>query len=382
MSLDLGQLEAFVQVANQRSFSRAAEALFLTQPSVTARIQALERDLGERLFERSGRGIRLTEVGECFLPHAERVLQALNAGRDAIDSLRNLHSGSLVLASATTVSTYVLPGLLKTFRARYPRIEVSVRTGRSEQVLQMLLQDEAQVGLVRAVYHQDIETKGLIEDELVLVANATHDLIGAGTVTVEQLGDHPFIFFDRNSSYYSLAQGLFRQHGVVPRTQMELDSMEASKKMVEEGLGIALLPRIEVSVRTGRSEQVLQMLLQDEAQVGLVRAVYHQDIETKGLIEDELVLVADASHQLANQGSVSVEQLGDHPFIFFDRNSSYYSLAQGLFRQHGIVPRTQMELDSMEATKMMVEEGLGLALLPRIAVERELSVGILRELHP
>ncbi|HEU0074587.1 MAG TPA: LysR family transcriptional regulator [Dehalococcoidia bacterium] len=242
--MDLGQLEAFVQVANQHSFSRAAEALFLTQPSVTARIQALERDLGERLFERSGRGIRLTEVGECFLPHAERVLQALNTGRDAIDSLRNLHSGSLVLASATTVSTYVLPGLLKTFRARYPRIEVSVRTGRSEQVLQMMLADEAQVGLVRAVYHQDIETKGLIEDELVLVANAAHDLAGRGSVTVEQLGDHPFIFFDRNSSYYSLAQGIFRQHGVVPRTQMELDSMEATKKMVEEGLGIAMLPKV------------------------------------------------------------------------------------------------------------------------------------------
>jgi len=244
--LDLGQLEAFVQVANQRSFSRAAEALFLTQPSVTARIQALERDLGERLFERSGRGVRLTEVGACFLPHAERVLQALATGRDAIESLRNLQSGSLILASATTVSTYILPGVLKTFRARFPRVEVSVRTGRSEQVLAMLLADEAQVGLVRAVYHQDIETKGLIEDELVLVVNGDHELSGPSSVTVEQLGDHPFIFFDRNSSYYSLAQGIFRQHGVVPRTQMELDSMEATKKMVEEGLGVALLPRIAI----------------------------------------------------------------------------------------------------------------------------------------
>lgn len=244
--MDLGQLEAFVQVANQRSFSRAAEALFLTQPSVTARIQALERDLGERLFERSGRGVRLTEVGSVFLPHAERVLQALNEGRDAIDALRNLQSGSLILASATTVSTYILPTVLKAFRSRFPRVEVSVRTGRSEQVLQMLLQDEAQVGLVRAVYHQDIETKGLIEDELVLVANSTDDLASQGSATVEQLGDHPFIFFDRNSSYYSLAQGLFRQHGVVPRIQMELDSMEATKKMVEEGLGIAMLPRMAV----------------------------------------------------------------------------------------------------------------------------------------
>jgi LysR family transcriptional regulator, low CO2-responsive transcriptional regulator len=244
--LDLGQLEAFVQVANQRSFSRAAEALFLTQPSVTARIQALERDLGERLFERSGRGVRLTEVGSCFLPHAEHVLKALNEGRDAIDALRNLQSGSLIIASATTVSTYILPGVLKNFRSRFPRVEVSVRTGRSEQVLQMLLADEAQVGLVRAVYHQDIETRGLIEDELVLVVNADDDLARQGTVTVEQLGDHPFIFFDRNSSYYSLAQGLFRQNGVVPRIQMELDSMEASKKMVEEGLGVAMLPRIAV----------------------------------------------------------------------------------------------------------------------------------------
>lgn len=244
--MDLGQLEAFVQVANQRSFSRAAEALFLTQPSVTARIQALERDLGERLFERSGRGVRLTEVGTCFLPHAEHVLQALHEGRDAIDALRNLQSGSLIIASATTVSTYILPGLLKTFRQRFPRVEVSVRTGRSEQVLGMLLSDEAQVGLVRAVYHQDIETKGLFEDELILVANASDELANLGTISVEQLGDHPFIFFDRSSSYYSLAQGLFRQQGVVPRIQMELDSMDATKKMVEEGLGIAMLPRMAV----------------------------------------------------------------------------------------------------------------------------------------
>jgi DNA-binding transcriptional LysR family regulator len=244
--MDLGQLEAFVQVAHLRSFSRAAEALFLTQPSVTARIQALERDLGERLFERSGRGVRLTEVGNCFLPHAERVLQALKEGRDAIDALRNLQSGSLTIACATTVSTYVLPGLLKTFRGRFPRVDVSVKTGRSEQVLQMILADEAQVGLVRAVYHQDVETKGLIEDELVLVANSHDQIAHQDRVTVNQLSEQPFIFFDHNSSYYSLAQGIFRQQGVVPRRQMELDSMEATKKMVEAGLGIAMLPRMAV----------------------------------------------------------------------------------------------------------------------------------------
>ncbi len=246
--MHLGQLEAFVQVANQRSFSRAAETLFLTQPSVTARIQALERDLNERLFERSGRGVRLTEVGACFLPHAERVLGSLRTGRDAIEALRNLQSGSLFIASATTVSTYILPGLLKAFRSRFPHVEVSVRTGRSEQVLEMLLADEAPIGLVRAVHHPDIhpdiDVRDLVEDEVILVANADHELAHGGTISVDQLAGHPFIFFDRNSSYYSLAQGLFRQHGIVPRQQMELDSMEATKKMVEEGLGIAMLPRV------------------------------------------------------------------------------------------------------------------------------------------
>ena len=244
--MDLGQLEAFVQVANYKSFSKAAESLFLTQPSVTARIQALEKDLGERMFERSGRGVRLTEIGHSFLPYAERVLQDLREGRTAIHSLRNLQSGSLLLASAPTVSTYLLPGILKEFHGRFPRVEVSVKSGRSEQVLQMVLEDEAHVGIIRALYHQDIETKGLVDDEMILIADAKSTLASKRAATVEELGEHPFIVFDRNSSYYSLAQGLFRQHGIVPNVQMELDSMEATKKMVEEGLGVAMLPRIAV----------------------------------------------------------------------------------------------------------------------------------------
>ncbi len=88
--MDLGQLEAYLKVAEYRNFSRAAESLELTQPSVTARIQALERNLGEVLFERNGRGVRLTDVGESFLPHATRLLDSLQDGRDAVQSIRRL----------------------------------------------------------------------------------------------------------------------------------------------------------------------------------------------------------------------------------------------------------------------------------------------------
>ena len=244
--MDLGQLEAFVQVASHRSFSRAAASLFLTQPSVTARIQSLERDLGEALFERDGRGVRLTDVGTAFLPHAERVLKALQEGRDALEGLRHLDIGSLRLGSALTVSTYVLPKLLKEFRHRYPGIDVSVRTGRSYHVLQMVLADEVQVALTRSISHPDAETIDVYEDTILLVTNPEHAFATRGAVTLEEVSREPLILFDRGSSYRSLIQGLFEDAGIVPREAMELDSMEAAKKMVEEGLGISLLPRAAV----------------------------------------------------------------------------------------------------------------------------------------
>lgn len=244
--MDLRQIEAFVQVAQHRSFSKAAEALYLTQPSVTARIQALERDLGEPLFERNGRGVRLTEVGASFLPYARRALKALQDGRDVIDGLRHLETGSLRLGSAVTVSTYVLPGILKKFVALYPGIDVTVNTARSEQVLGMLLNDEVQAAMVRTLHHPEVVTVPLYEDEVVLIVAPGHPFAGREAVDMREVSQEPLILFDRGSSYNALIHSAFRQAGVVPRTVMDLDSMEATKKMVEEGLGIAMIPRVAV----------------------------------------------------------------------------------------------------------------------------------------
>ena len=237
-------MEAFVQVAARHSFSRAAEALQLTQPSITARIQSLERVLGEELFERSGRGVRLTDAGTIFLPYAERMLQMLREAKEGVEEVRGVQAGRLRLGSALTISTYVLPRILRTFHSHYPGVEVIVHTGRSEQVLNMLLGDEVQVGLVRSLMHPDVETVDLYADEVILVANPDHPFAANRQATIEEVGSQPVILADRGSSYYGLTHGLFRQAGVVPNVAMELDSMEATKRMVEEGLGIALLPRV------------------------------------------------------------------------------------------------------------------------------------------
>jgi DNA-binding transcriptional LysR family regulator len=244
--MELGQLEAFLQVASHRSFSKAAEVLFLTQPSVTARIQSLEKELGEEMFERSGRSVRLTDAGNTFLSYAQRALKEVQEGRDALEALRKTEVGSLRMGSALTISAYVLPKILKTFRARFPGVEVSVRTGRSDQVLDMVLNDEVQVGLVRSLVHPEIETVHLYDDEVVLVTDNSHPFARTKTARIEDVARQSLIFFDRASSYYGLIHGFFRDAGIVPRHTMELDSMEATKMMVEEGLGIAILPRVAV----------------------------------------------------------------------------------------------------------------------------------------
>ncbi len=252
--MDLGQLEAFIQVAAARSFSRAAEALGLTQPSVTARIQSLERDLQETLFDRNGHGVRLTDVGASFLPHAQRVLEALQDGRDAVQSLRALEAGTLRLGAAPTVSTYVLPELLKEFRSRYPRLEVSVRTEYSDQIARMVLADEVQVGLERTIAHSDVVIVPLYRDEVVLVTVPSHPFAARGAVPVGEIAGEPLLMFNRGSSYAALVHGALREAGVRAEPAMELDNMEATKQMVLEGLGIALLPQVAVEREVRRGE--------------------------------------------------------------------------------------------------------------------------------
>ena len=226
--MDLGQIEAYLRVAEHRNFSRAAEDLGLTQPSVTARIQTLERDLGESLFERNGRGVRLTEVGESFLPHAKRVLKALHDGQDAVLSMRKLELGTLRIGAAPTISTYVLPELLKEFNSRYPGLEISVRTEYSQQIVQMVLADEVQMGLERGTTHPEVETIPLYGDEVVLVASAKDDFAARGSVSLADVAKRRLIMFNRGSSYYALVDNALREAGLPVSPAMELDSADAA----------------------------------------------------------------------------------------------------------------------------------------------------------
>jgi DNA-binding transcriptional LysR family regulator len=240
--IQLVQVEGFLEVARRGSVSRAAEALFITQPTLTARLHGLERELGTPLFLRTPHGMRLTDAGRAWVPFAERALRALFDGRDALEQVKTGSAGHLMIAAAPAVSTYVLPGLLQRFVAAHPRVEVSVRTGHSEDVLELVLRDEVQIGLGRAIRHPDIELRPFHTEDLVLVCAPDHPFTRRDSVAMAEVANEKLIMFDRTSSYYEITQGAFLSAGVKLRGLMELDSIEAAKKMVERGLGVALLP--------------------------------------------------------------------------------------------------------------------------------------------
>ncbi len=229
-------------VAERRSVSAAAKVLYVTQPALTTRIKNLERELGIDLFVRTPRGMRLTAEGRGFRPHAQRAVQSLAEGRELLRELGEGRVGELIVGAAPAISTYVLPLVLRRFQALFPNVHLIVRTGHSEEVLELVLREQVQIGLVRELPHPAVSSVPLYDDEIVLVVDPGHRFAGAPSIDVNELSAERLILFDRTSSYFVLTSAFFREAGVVPRGVMELDNVDATKKMVEHGLGIAFLP--------------------------------------------------------------------------------------------------------------------------------------------
>jgi DNA-binding transcriptional LysR family regulator len=191
--------------------------------------------------------MRLTDAGKAFLPYAERTLAAVQEGRRAVLEVQRGGAGELAIGAAPAVSTYVLPALLKHFADEYPAARLSVRTGHSEEVLEMVLREEVSIGLTRELRHSEIESVPVYEDELVLVANRDHAFARRVLVDIGDVAGERLILFDRTSSYHELTSAIFRAAGVEPAGVMELDNIDAAKKVVQQGLGVAFLPATAVA---------------------------------------------------------------------------------------------------------------------------------------
>jgi DNA-binding transcriptional LysR family regulator len=146
--------------------------------------------------------------------------------------------------------------MLHRFQAKHPRVRLVVRSGHSEEILQMVLRDEVEIGLMRPIQHPDVTTTLLYEDELTLVVHRGHRFAAAGHVRMAELASEHLILFDRSSSYHELTSAIVRQAGISPRGRLEVDNIDAAKRMVEQRLGIALLPRTSVQADIGSGRLV------------------------------------------------------------------------------------------------------------------------------
>ena len=292
--MELGQLEAFLAVVRHHSFSRAALELGVTQPSLSARILVLERELGEPLFHRLGRGVRLTDAGRAFMPYIQRSLDTLRNAREALEATRSASLGKLYIGAARAISAYVLPGILETFHARYPGIDLAIKTGRSSQVLEMLLSEEIQVGVARALVHPQVVTTHLYDEQVVLVTHPEHAFARTGEASIYEVASEPLILYDKESTYFVLIDRVCREAGIVPNVQMDLDSIEATKRMIERGLGISFLPRNSLH-REVAMGTLAHVELREGHQVTLPTAVMVRRASTHGTI---VTAFLDLLHEL------------------------------------------------------------------------------------
>ena len=255
MAINVHQLKIFHTVARSGSFSRAAAELLISQPSVSIQVGDLERQFGTDLFEQVGKHVRLTESGRVLDDYAARILALIDETRVAMDEVKGLRRGRLLLGATPTPGTYLLPALLGRFKEQYPSIEISLRLADTRRIQEMLLQRQLDLGLVGgSVSFPDLEAAVLLNDELVLVVAPSHPFATLPSVRVADLAGEPFILRERGSGNREAADEALHRAGVHVTPVFEVEGAELVKQAVAANLGLSILSRcaVELEVAAGR----------------------------------------------------------------------------------------------------------------------------------
>ena len=254
--MDLTQMETFLAVAEERSFSRAAFRLHRTQPAVSQTIAKLESELGEILFERSSRDGTVTAAGDVLREYAVKMLNLRTEAAGAIGDLRSLHTGRLSVAANEYTCLYLLP-LLAEFRARNPRIKVAVQRSLASRIPDDVLMHTVEFGVLSFRPDDPQLTSTVVyRDELAFVVNPRHALARAGRVSIRELRSCNFVAHNISSPLRQKVIQAFKQHKTPLQMDVELPSLEAIKRFVEMGGGVALVPGLSVDAELRRGSLV------------------------------------------------------------------------------------------------------------------------------
>jgi len=241
--MDLRQLEIIRAIADTGSFTAAGEKLHVSQSAISRQILLLEEELGEPVFHRIGRRIRITPAGESLLQLSHRVFQDLQETVSTISEKRDSLSGTIRLVGGMTVCLYVFPTLLAEVRRVHPHLDLKVTVGSAERSIAMLRSGAGDLGMITLpVETTDLVSVPVLQEELLLITYPAHPLAKKKSITPADLDKQDFVLFETGSITRRLVEQFFAREGVDPEVIMETENVEIIKAMVRSGLGISIIP--------------------------------------------------------------------------------------------------------------------------------------------
>lgn len=270
--MDIHELEVLLVVAEEKSFSRAAKILHRTQPAVSQAIGRLESEVDEKLFDRSSKDGTLTAAGEVLFDYAKRIINLRRTAKTAINDLRELNHGKVSI-SANEYTVFGLLPIIDEFKKRHPLIKIDIKRGVASRIPKEIMAREVELGVISfKPKDSTVKATAICNDELVLIVAPVHPLAGRKSVSVKDLGLENFIAHNAPSPYRDMVIKKFEKHETNLNISVEMPSLEAIKKLVELGSGVALMPKLtaqtelangqlcSVSVREMKFERKLHMI--------------------------------------------------------------------------------------------------------------------------
>jgi DNA-binding transcriptional LysR family regulator len=291
--MDTDSLKAFLAVADQQSFSLAAEQLYITQPAVSKRIAALENQLNCKLFDRIGRNVHLTEAGQALLPQSRRILQDIKEAVRSIQDLRGSVSGRLSMGISHHIGLHRLPPILRQYSQQYPGVKLDIDFMDSEQAHQLILHGEMDLAVITLspTGEQQLQSMPVWEDPLTVTVAHNHPLAQYRSVNAEMLSQHTALPPGLNTYTGQIIKDLFDQRGLSMNIGMSTNYLETIKVMVSIGLGWSILPL------TLLDDSVAALEWEGQALSRTLGCVHHRNRSLSNAAEAFIELLRTASNE-------------------------------------------------------------------------------------
>lgn len=296
--MDLRQLEMAIAVADNASFTRASEQLYVAQSAISRKIKLLEEELGEPIFKRVNKKVYVTPAGQTLLRYARSIFLDMRNAKLEISEIAHLERGQLRVGAGMLACTYILPPVLEKFKALHPRIDLGVITGSTDLLLSKLSDNLIELGVFTLpIKHADLQVIPLISEEMVVIANPKHPVLSQkNSITAEELQEYPLIVFPKGARTRDVLDRFFHDAHIAPRIVMEAENVALIKPLVKIDLGISIVPIRAVAEELQRGE-LHCLRIKSHKLIRRVGLVYHKSEHVPKMLAELIRLFKETQNE-------------------------------------------------------------------------------------